>query len=445
MRHVGGAVLVLALFGVGLTTGRSQPTTVTLDPGRDHSTIETLRAALREGAPAIASDGVGRTLRVESHWPARSPRADGLAEELAEAVTEALTEAAATGGDAELVLDLSADDRELRVALVPREAEVSWWRALFFRPAATRRWRVPLDAELRSFVDRRPAASRSALEVTSAPLPESGYLAVGTIRGEPSEPPMVLVVGADDVSVFRLREGRRRASLGLIGRAERPPGPRPGVAARRAFATLAIEDASATVQWRDRTPAYQLRWAPLRLEPVSDRECPELAHRMADACAEPVDGRDYFASALVAREGHPAPRAASSSFYARWQGWVRRSDGSVADVEVVVNPRGRLVARTGRRELGLQGHGAALGAGDLDSDGHVEILVSGDQESGDRDELGLLRLQADGGLRRLWSQEVAGRVRVAGSGDLDGDGVPALFAIAEEGGRSTLWIVRGPR
>lgn len=442
MRRAGGAALVLALVVGGL--GGAQPTTLTLEPGRDRSTIETLRAALAEGARAIASDGVSRALRVETHWPPRSPRADALAEELSEAVTEALAEAGAAGGDAELVLDLSADDRELRVALVPREGELSWWRQFFFRPAATRRWRVPLDAELRSFVDRRPAASRSALEVTSAVLPSTGYLAVGTLPGQGSEPPMLVLVGDDDVSVFRVRQGRR-TSVSLVGRAERPPGPRPGVAARRNFATMAIEGSSATIQWRDRVPAYQLGWAPLRLEPVVDRECPELAHRWGDACAEPVDGRDYFASALLAREGHPSPPAASSSFYARWQGWVRRSDGSVADVEVVVNPRGRLVARTGRREIGLQGHGAALGAGDMDSDGHVEILVSGSQESGDGDELGLLRLQADGGLRRLWSREVGGRVRVAGSGDLDGDGVPSLFAISESNGRSALWILRGPR
>ncbi len=445
MRRAGGAALVLALVVGGLASGRSQPTTLTLEPGRDRSTIEVLRAALAEGARGIASDGVSRTLRVETHWPPRSPRADVLAEELSEAVTGALTDAGAAGDGAELVLDLSADDRELRVALIPREAEVSWWRQFFFRPAATRRWRVALDAELRSFVDRRPAASRSSLEVTSAALPASGYLAVGTIPGQGAEPPMLILVGDADVSVVRIRRGRHRASATLVGRAERPPGRRPGVGARRSFATLAIEGSAVTIQWRDRVAAYQLAWAPLRLEPVTDRECPELAHRWLDACAEPVDGRDYFASALLAREGHPPPRAASSSFYARWQGWVRRSDGSVADVEVVVNPRGRLVARTGQREIGLQGHGAALGAGDLDADGHVEILVSGDQEAGDRDELGLLRLQADGGLRRLWSEEVSGRVRVAGAGDLDGDGVPSLFAIAEGGGRSTLWILRGPR
>jgi len=441
--RAGGVVVVLAL--VAVTPVRSQPATVTLASDPDQSTLEVLKAALTEGARAITRDGVERSLRVESHWPARSPRARALATELSEAVTEALPETGGADGSAELLLELSADDRELRVALVPREAEVSWWRTLFFRPAATRRWRVPLDAELRAFVDQRPAASRSALAVTSARLPASGYLAVGTIEGQSSEPSLIVVVGEGDVSLFRLREGRRRASLTLVGRAERPPGPRPGVGARRAFATLAIEGSEATVQWRDRVPAYELRWAPLRLEPVSDRECPELAHRSADACAEPVDGRDYFASALLAREGHPTPRAASSSFYARWQDQVRRSDGSVADVEIVVNPRGRLVARTGRREIGLQGHGAALGAGDIDADGQVEILVSGSDELGERDALGLLRLQTDGGLRRLWSEEVAGGVRVAGSGDLDGDGVPELFAIAEAGARSTLHIVRGPR
>jgi hypothetical protein len=443
VRRAGGAALVLLLALAG--GARSQTDVVALSPDRDESTIEVLREALAEGTRAIASDGVGRTLQVETHWPPRSPRAEALADELREAAGDALREAgAAADGGAELVLELSADDRELRVALVPREAEVSWWRAFFFQPARARRWRVPLDAELRTFVDRRPSASRSALRVSSARLPDGDYLAVGTARAA-GEPPLLLLVGEDSVSAFRLNEGRRRTQAALVARAERPAGSAPGIAARRAFATLSVEGPAAFVQWRDRVEGYRLRWAPLRLEVVGDRECPELAHRWPDACAEPVDGRDYFASALLPREGRPAPRTAPSSFYARWRGAVRRSDGSVADVEVVVNPRGRLVASTDGREIGLQGHGAALGAGDIDADGLVELLVSGPEQGGDRDTLGLLRLQADGGLRRLWSQEVPGRVFVAGAGDLDGDGVPTLFAVADEGGRSTLWIVGGPR
>ncbi len=444
MRRAGGAALVLLL--VLVAGARSQSAVVSLSVDRDQSTIEVLRGALAEGTRAIAADGVGRTLRVETHWPPRSPRAQALADELREATAEALEGAgAATEGGAELLLDLSADDRELRVALVPREAEVSWWRAFFFRPARARRWRVPLDAELRTFVDRRPSASHSALEVSSARLPGGDYLAVGTIEARAGEPPLLILVGRDSVSLFRLSEGRRRAQVSLVGRAERPPGSEPGVGARRPFATLAVEGSTASVQWRDRVAGHRLRWAPLRLEAIADRECPPLAHRWPDACAEPVDGRDYFASALLPREGHPSPRTAPSSFYARWRGLVRRSDGSVADVEVVVNPRGRLIASTDGREIGLQGHGAALGAGDIDADGLVELLVSGAAEGSDADTLGLLRLQADGGLRRLWSEEVPGRVMVAGAGDLDGDGVPTLFAIADEGGRSTLWIVGGPR
>lgn len=444
MRRAGGAALLLALAAA--TGAGSQDGTVTLAPSRDQSTIEVLREALGEGARAIATDGVARTLRVESHWPPRSPRASALAEELREATAAALEGAdAATENGAELLLDLSADDRELRMALVPREAELSWWRALFFRPARARRYRVPLDAELRAYVDRRPSASRSAIEVSSARLPDGDYLAVGTIEAEGGEPPLLVLVGERSVSLFRLTVGERRARVELVGRAERPPGSEPGVGARRPFATLSDGGRTPVVQWRDRTEGYQLRWAPLRLEALADRECPELAHRWPDGCAEPVDGRDYFASVILPREGRPAPRNAPSSFYARWRGDVRRSDGSVADVEVVVNPRGRLVASTDGREIGLQGHGAALGAGDIDADGLVELLVSGLEQGGDTDTLGLLRLQADGGIRRLWSQEVPGRVSVAGAGDLDGDGVPTLFAIADEGGRSTLWIVGGPR
>lgn len=445
MRRAGGAaVLLLLVLGAG---ARSQPEPVTVSVDRSRSTIETLREVVAGGSAAIASDGVARALRVETHWPPRSPRADALADELREAAAEALERAGgASEGGAELLLELSADDRELRVALVPREAEVSWWRAFFFRPARARHWRLPLDAELRTFIDRRPAASRSALEVRSARLPASGYLAVGTTDAHTGQPPLLILVDGSSVSLFRTSDGRAgRARLTAVGRAERPSGSAPGVGARRAFATLTLEGPSVVVQWRDRIEGYRLRWAPLRLEPISDRQCPELAHRWPDACAEPVDGRDYFASALLPREGRPPPRTAPSSFYARWRGFVRRSDGSVADVEAVVNPRGRLVASTDGRAIGLQGHGSALGAGDLDADGLVELLVSGPVEQPERDTLELLRLQADGGLRRLWSQEVPGRVAVAGAGDLDGDGVPALFAIAEEGERSTLWMVGGPQ
>ena len=438
LRGLGAFALALSSLG-GHAASQS---VLRIEADERASSLEGLRAQLSAGTRAIASDGVPRALRVEAHWPPRSPRAGALEAALTWAVSSELEAAGlASAQGAALVLELSADDRELRVTLTPREAEVSWWRSLFFAPPGSRRWRVALDAELRAFVDRRPRASRSSLQASSLALPERGYLAIGVAQPERDRPPVLIAVREHEVDILRLRVGRR-PTLSRVARVERPPGPQPGVLARRPFATLLFEAGEVQIQWRDQTRRHVLRWAPIGLEARDAADCPALAHPWPDACAMPVDGRDYFASALVARRGHSAPPAATSSFYARWQGRVRRANGSLSSVEVLTNPRGRLVARTDRRELGLVGHGSALGVGDIDSDGSVEILASGGGEAVSADQLVLLRLLPDGGLRRLWSLEVPGAVRVAGSGDLSGDGVPGLFAIAETDSGATLWWLR---
>lgn len=111
-----------------------------------------------------------------------------------------------------------------------------------------------------------------------------------------------------------------------------------------------------------------------------------------------------------------------------------------------MTPRGRLAVRTDARVVGVMGHGAALGADDVDGDGQIELLASSDRDLGAGDVLYLFRVRADGGLRALWrSEPLEGSVMVGGSGDLDLDGAPELLAIEEPrdpNGRATLWVVR---
>ena len=165
-----------------------------------------------------------------------------------------------------------------------------------------------------------------------------------------------------------------------------------------------------------------------------------------DACAHLVQGRDYFSPELIARVGHATPPAADASFYVRHRRQVVRTDGHREWVEALITPGGRLVVRTGDRLNGLANVGAALGFADVDMDGEVELITSAAHGPGDQlpgDQLRVMRITADGGLRSVWSSErVEGSVMVAGSGDLDGDGIEELLAIEERTDESHLWVVQ---
>ncbi len=176
---------------------------------------------------------------------------------------------------------------------------------------------------------------------------------------------------------------------------------------------------------------------------TADDPCPGT-HPLDDACAAPVDGRDYYASELLTRVGALPPDRAPTSFYTRERRLVRRTDGSGADaVEVVVTPRGRLVVRTGDRTVGLTDYGSALGMADVDLDGSAEIVASTSALVGEGDHLRVLRVRPDGTLLHVWeSQPLEGSVMVAGAGDVDGDGVAELLAIEERGDTAYLWVIR---
>ena len=387
-----------------------------------------------------------RSARVEltASWPSVSPRAAALEDRLREVCAAHLrgasdervlrVEARALGGHLDLTLTTTAD------------GWLRFRRWLMRSDADTVRIRVPLDAELRTFVAAHPALTASSIFARTYPLPDRDYLDLATIDLDGRDAPELVLLRADEVQVVRLattESGRRR--LQLVARVPIPEGDAPGVGTRRAIGTLALSGDGLVGRVRHRLAPFRIDWSgdAYRVRFLDDDPCPQSAHPLADACAMPVDGRDYFASELLSRVGSPPPERASTSFYQRQAGWVRRPDGSADFVEVVVTPRGRLVTRSGSDAVGLAGYGAGVGLADVDADGNAELIAASASLVGQGDQLTVLRVMRNGALRRVWQSEpIRGSVLVGGQGDLDGDSMPELYAIEEREGRAHLWVVR---
>ncbi|HJL02151.1 MAG TPA: VCBS repeat-containing protein [Polyangiaceae bacterium LLY-WYZ-15_(1-7)] len=436
------ALLLAALPTPAAAQGADAPTAV-------EATAATLRAWTTE---ALEGARGPVSLTTEARWPAGSADPDALEARLVGAVREAVEQAGlertedAAAAATRLRLRLAVRgghlDAELSTAVTPRH----WLTALLgWGDTRAVRVRRPLDAPARRFVAALPALAPSTVVARTLALPGHGYLALAVVDLDGEGRAELVLLREASVEVLRLvADARGRPRLRLVERQAVPESPRPGVAARRPFGTLVAEDRGALARLRDQSAPFRIRWeGALRLTPADD-PCPPGAHPLRDACAVPVDGRDYYASELVARVGQPTPPRAPTSFYARVHAPVLRRDGRREAVEVVVTPRGRLVARTGDRAVGLGGYGAAIGVADADQDGALELLASSERALGEGDALQVLRVREDGGLRSVWREEgLAGSVMVAGAGDLDGDGVPALLAIEERPDETAvLWVVR---
>ena len=162
--------------------------------------------------------------------------------------------------------------------------------------------------------------------------------------------------------------GRRR--LTLVARAPIPPSDRPGVGTRRPVGTLSVANAELLGRVRHRTTPFRITWdgdAP-QIAFLPRDPCPAGSHPLADACAMPVDGRDYFASELLSRVGNPPPASrvdlvlpATSRLdpAPRWRCGLRRGRGHPARSTRVTDRRERGRARRlwgrgrdGRRRCG---------------------------------------------------------------------------------------------
>ncbi|MFK8002663.1 MAG: FG-GAP repeat domain-containing protein [Polyangiales bacterium] len=358
---------------------------------------------------------------MSSEWPPSSPRGAALATRLQECVGPE------TGGDPRALL-LRVEGASLVAELKVRRGYSWLWRFFGFS-SELEPVRVALDAELRTYVAQRPALRRGAVVARALALPGRGYTGIASHDG------LVLLAGARELRTMRYAVRRGRP---VLVRDERLVVPPPPHGRRDAFSR-----ASDGVFWQRGQVLQQVRLSPLRVEAASS-PCEEGAFPLADACAHWALGRDYFDSRLATRASSVPPERAPTSFYARSRRIVRRSDGSADPVEVVVSPRGRIVARTGSRTVGVAGYGAGLAAADVDQDGSLEVFASLDSPVGEGDRLHIIRVRPDGSLIRIWmSEPVAGSILLATSADLDGDGFEEFLAVEEvEGENARLWIVR---
>lgn len=413
------------------------------DPSNEHSLtrIERWLSTVTADRDDVAS------IELDARWPSSSPDVAGLETRLRAALPTPRSD-----GRMRLVLRAQVVDGRLALELEVSATTRSWLaRLLGLRDAVeTIHLAVPLDAPLRRHVASLPALTDASVVQRAFLLPSRDYLALAvTDLGDAGPNELVLLRADGSIEVFRLgADASGRTRIFPIAEARLPETPAGGLGAPRAFGVITPDEGSALVATRDRSTIHRIRLdgRTIRIERVDDALCPPTALPLPDACALPVDARDYFASELLPRIGHPAPARAPTSFYSRVRRTLHRADGTLADVEAVVTPRGRLAVRTDARVVGVMGHGAALSADDVDGDGQIELLASSDRDLGAGDVLHLFRVRADGGLRALWrSEPLEGSVLVGGSGDLDLDGAPELLAIEEPrdpNGRATLWVVR---
>lgn len=447
-----GFVVAFAVFAT-TNAARADP----LEIPDDASTIATLEAAVAQATLARLRTDTPPALRlvVEAELGTRGAP---LVQRMRDAVEAAARESATLVADADYAMTLRLDVARgrFRIRLAVGGAPSRWWRRFFGFAADDEEWSTTaaLDAELRPFVAPLPPLG-AALVPRSARLPGRGYLAMRVHDADRDGRPELLLLRDDALDIARLTEESIAAvstAAGSIAQGRRlravavasvpvPALPEDGVGTRRAFGTLTVVEGRVLGRLRRHTAPFALSEAGTHIV-AADDPCPG-AHPLDDACAAPVDGRDYYASELLTRVGGRPPERAPTSFYTRERRLVRRAEGSVDAVEVVVTPRGRLVARTGDRTVGLSDYGVALGMADVDLDGSAELVASSSALVGAGDQLRVLRIRPDGTLLHVWdSPPLEGSVMVAGAGDLDGDGVAELLAIEERDDAAYLWVIR---
>ncbi|MEM9863415.1 MAG: VCBS repeat-containing protein [Myxococcota bacterium] len=365
--------------------------------------------------------------------PPSHPTQNGLGERLAQC--------ASGNGPMERSLQLARQGSRVRIRL-RREHGRNWlWRT--FGVSARRDevvFELPMSAELRPYFRAvRPVDERNVV-ARPARLPRRAY--VGLTSAEHLGGGVVLFSerGAERMRLSR-DGGRHRWTVEASS-----PWPAGAWPSAGRPVLHVHPDEGALIAWFTESPGdvWRIEGPGLHFTRVVS-PCEAGYGPLRDGCVRAALGRDYFDSRLRSRPGFEPPPRAPSSFYARSLHFLRRASGELDEVELVVSPRGRLVARTGERLVGAAGFGAALGAGDVDGDGQLEVLVSSGAVIGQGDSLHLLRVRSSGTLIRLWSSDaIDGSVMHAAFGDVDEDGYGELIALEEppNGGQASLWIVR---
>ena len=381
------------------------------------SGLQEMCATMRQ----LGEENPGGAAQVSAEWPASSPRGAALATQLQACVGDE------TGTDPR-ELHLRVEGAMLVAELNVRRAHSWLWRFFGFR-ARTTTARVALDAELRTYVAQQPSLRRGAVVARSVTLPGRGYTGIASRDG------LVILASAHELRTLRYAVRRGRPVLVHEERVAIPQAPH----GRRDMFSPSADG----FFWQRGADLQGVTLSPLGVV-AANSPCEEGAFPLADACAQWALGRDYFDSRLATRVNTVPPERAPTSFYTRERRVVRRVDGSADPVEVVVSPRGRIVARTGARNVGVAGYGAALAAADVDQDGSLEVFASLDSPIGEGDRLHIVRVTPDGSLIRIWmSEPVAGSILLATAADLDEDGFEEFLAVEEvEGANARLWIVR---
>jgi hypothetical protein len=414
-----------------------------LGSGDDVGTRVAVPAMRTRGAARLAErivDAVNRSLRADVRSVAPLGSADTL---------EATIRAAAGRGCRVIVSVELQVDRGHLVASPQLLRLPPGFASAFTREAervSVAQVRVPLDAQLRTFVAPLPRTTPTSVRTSTAPLTGRGYLSVGAVDLDHDGVDELALLGPDRVEVVRaflLPHGRARVQgLGVLPldglmRAAAP--------SRRPVGTLVRHGDTLVGRTSEHAVSFELglRDGTLGVWPAD--VCADDGYPVDGGCARRVPGRDYFQPEIVPR-GTETPADAVAGFLTRVARPIRQVDGTVLSMDAIVTPRGRLSARAGDARRGSAVHGAALALADIDHDGSAELLASSDALPGRGDRLALLRLGAGASLTAVWtSAPIDGAVLVAGAGDIDGDAQEELVAIEEARdptASARLWVIR---
>lgn len=307
--------------------------------------------------------------------------------------------------------------------------------------------RIPLDAELRSYAGGPRRFSARDVVARSMDLPSRNYLAVEAFPRLDGATLLVLV-RAHGIETLRLDTTKNELTHGAMETIPFDGVSRAAVGSRRPIATMRREPSGLVVRSSEHAPeiVVALEDEVVRVAARS-ATCPRRGHLIDDGCARRVEGRDHFEPAIDGRQpSAAAPPPANAPFYGRRVRAIRQPSGEIVRFEAYVSIGGRLSVRTNRGKSAATGFGAALALADVDADGLPEVLASSSHPIGQGDRLTVLRIRPDGSLVTVWSSEpLAGSVLVAGSADLDGDGLEELLAIEEPAPGETvarLWVIR---